>query len=64
MDARVKGHALIWMAITKASCECGRNFAVDIESMIGMNDNRLKDALLDFHSDHIAAVSQRRESEK
>ncbi len=54
--SRVKGHALAWIAITKAGCECGERFEIPIDEARERAENTVRDWLMDEHSLHIAAV--------
>lgn len=64
MESRVSGHALIWMAVTRATCECGRDIRIDPESAAEMTPARVTNFLLDAHSDHLAAVREKRSLDK
>lgn len=57
--SRVRGHALVWVAITKAGCECGAKFEIPQSEAADRAEATVRDWLMDEHSDHLAAIRQR-----
>lgn len=58
--SRVRGHALIWMAVVRAQCECGADFRIRPDEAEGRRDAALQDELMDQHSDHLAWIRSKR----
>lgn len=56
---RMRGHALTWVAITRAGCECGKQFEIPADEAKDRSDKTIKDWLLDEHSLHLIAVSRK-----
>lgn len=57
---RPRGHALIWMAITRGQCECGEDLVIPAEDAEGSSDDEVRDMVLDRHSDHLVVIRERR----
>jgi len=50
---RRENHALIWMAMTRAKCECGKMFEVPRDECAGKAPGAVRDRLIDEHAEHI-----------
>jgi hypothetical protein len=57
--SRVPGHALIWMAVVRAQCECGEDFRIRQDESQGRRSSALQDQLMDMHSEHLGWVRGR-----
>ena len=57
MRPRRKGHALIWMSVTRAQCECGLDFRLRLAQIVGKEDEELQDMLMDEQAEHIKSLS-------
>ena len=55
---RVAGHALAWMAITRAKCQCGKFFEIPHDEAKDRSEKTVWDWLLDEHSEHMLALKK------
>lgn len=58
-DARVYGHALVWVAVTRAKCECGKEFKIPDDEAAGRADGTVQDWLMDEHRQHLDILLDR-----
>lgn len=64
MDARVQGHALVWMAVSRGQCECGMDFELDDDARKDRSPSSMRDMVMDAHSLHIGVISRKNKSRK
>ena len=50
---RRTNHALVWMAVTKAKCECGELLEIPLDECKDRAASTIRDWLMDAHSEHI-----------
>lgn len=46
-------HRIVWMAITRANCECGEKFEIASDDATELSDSQAQDILLDRHTQHV-----------